>query len=658
MELFVAILMILAMIGVSNVVNHLLPFIPVPLIQIALGGALTFVFTDFQLHLEPELFFVLFIAPLLYNDGKHTPRSELWRLRAPIFLLAIGLVFATVLILGYIIHWMIPSIPLPVAFGLAAILSPTDPVAVSALAGRIHLPPRLMHLLEGEALMNDASGLVAFKFAIAAAVTGFFSLSQASVSFVVIFIGGLAVGALTALLITGLRSLLRRSGLDNETLHTLIHVLTPFVLFLTAEELGLSGILAAVAGGVVHAVERDHVRTIISRTNEMADHTWSILVFALNGLVFVLLGLQLPGAFRTVIESPAYNNVQVIGYAVAIYILLIALRFLWVYAYSRFYNKHRLGVSFEAMASLAGVRGAVTLAGAFTIPLAVRSGAPFPERNLVIFLAAAVILLSLLAASVLLPLLARQKETNQAAENAMKAYEGGLRMMRAAIRAVRQSATEHNEREAAAVIAEYNRLIRQSLHQEHGKLTEQEAALRIEALEIERGIAKQLLERGEIRDRHAEMFLEHLNEIELIVSGRRPAWFVVLKRLAKRTIRSMFAKRTGMADSDREAMRTIRLQTSGGVLEAFEEKSAAPNPSLAAEVLHHYRYIRNKMSAPYPFSKLNEQAKRDLQWIALQAEREEVQSLYVRNELTREAADELRRSTRRREAFILEQEMK
>lgn len=126
---------------------------------------------------------------------------------------------------------MIPSIPLPVAFGLAAILSPTDAVAVGALAGRIRLPKSLMHLLEGEALMNDASGLVAFKFAVAAAVTGVFSLPKAGASFLIIAIGGLVVGAVLASLITGLRILLRRSGLEDETMHMLIHILTPFALF-------------------------------------------------------------------------------------------------------------------------------------------------------------------------------------------------------------------------------------------------------------------------------------------------------------------------------------------------------------------------------------------------------------------------------------------
>lgn len=655
MELFITILIFLALIGVSNVINHLLPSVPVPIIQIALGSAVTYFFSEIHLHLEPELFFVLFIAPLLYNDGKLTPRSELWRLRAPILLLAVGLVFATVFIGGYIIHWMIPSMPLPVSFGLAAILSPTDAVAVGALAGRIHLPKSLMHLLEGEALMNDASGLVAFKFAVAA-VTGVFSLSKASVSFLVIAIGGLAVGAVLAAIITGIRWMLRRSGLENETMHMLIHILTPFALFLAAEELGVSGILAAVAGGVMHAIERDQSHKIKSRSNELTDNSWSIIVYLLNGLVFVILGVQLPGVLGTVFKSPDYNNFDVVGYALVIYILLIVLRFLWVLAYSRIGTANKSSFKKLAMTSLSGVRGALTLAGAFTIPLVIENGDPFPERSLVIFLAAFVILLSLLAASIVLPLLAKNKGMNKSEESARKEHEGELRMMRSAIQAVRHATTEENEGEAAAVISEYGRWIRQSQLNERRQRNQQEVALRINALEIERDTIRHLLNNGEISMHHAELALGNLEEIALVVTGRMHLWTIALNRLAEGFNRVLFRKKSALSISDREALRMIKLQTSSAVIEAFENKGLAHNLSEAGEVIHHYRFLRDKCSSSYSVPQGNEQVKRDLQWIAIQAERDEVQSLYGRNEISREVANELRRNIRGREAFLLENE--
>jgi len=203
MELLLMVIVLLILIGISNVINHFIPAVPVPLIQIALGVAVTYIPGVHHVPLNPELFLLLFIAPLLFNDGKMTPRDELWQLRSFILLLALGLVFATVLIAGPFIHWLFPAIPLSAAFALAAILSPTDAVAVGSLSGRVKLPGRIMRLLEGEALMNDASGLVAFNFAIAATVTGQFSLPRAIGSFIVIAVGGIVVGARLSLGILG-----------------------------------------------------------------------------------------------------------------------------------------------------------------------------------------------------------------------------------------------------------------------------------------------------------------------------------------------------------------------------------------------------------------------------------------------------------------------
>ncbi|MNZ43043.1 Sodium, potassium, lithium and rubidium/H(+) antiporter [compost metagenome] len=250
MEVFELVLIMLGLIGVSNVLNRFIPFIPVPLLQIILGTLVALLPSGLHMELNTELFLVMFIAPLLFNDGKRTPREDLWNLRSPILLLALGLVFVTVFAGGYLIHWLIPSIPLPAAFALAAILSPTDAVAVGALAGRIHLPKGIMRLLEGESLMNDASGLVAFKFAVAATVTGVFSITDAALSFLWIAIGGLVCGAVLSFIIVWIRMFIRRLGMEDVTIHMLIQILTPFLIYIITEEFGLSGILAVVAGGI------------------------------------------------------------------------------------------------------------------------------------------------------------------------------------------------------------------------------------------------------------------------------------------------------------------------------------------------------------------------------------------------------------------------
>ncbi|WP_412055222.1 cation:proton antiporter, partial [Bacillus altitudinis] len=318
MEIFLAVLVLLALIASSNIINRFLPFIPVPLIQVGLGILVAAFPSGLHISLNPELFFVLFIAPLLFNDGKRTPRDELWKLRAPILLLALGLVFATVIVAGYTIHWMIPSIPLPAAFALAAILSPTDVVAVSALSSRVNMPKGIMRLLEGEGLMNDASGLVAFKFAIAATVTGAFSIAEASFSFVLIAAGGLLTGFILSFFIIRFRYFLRRLGMDDVTMHIILQILTPFVIYLAAEEIGVSGILAVVAGGVTHAIEQDRMEANLAKLQIASSNTWNIILFILNGLVFVLLGLQIPDVSTVIFQDEAFNNMQVISYILII----------------------------------------------------------------------------------------------------------------------------------------------------------------------------------------------------------------------------------------------------------------------------------------------------------------------------------------------------
>ena len=332
MEFLMIVLLLLAIIGLSNFINHFMPYIPVPLIQIALGVLLAALPLGIHVPMEPELFFILFIAPLLFYDGKNVSRHELWKLRKPILLLALGLVFLTVIVIGYLIHWLIPSIPLSAAFALAAILSPTDVVAVGAISSRVKMPKTIMHVLEGEGLMNDASGLVAFKFAVAATVTGVFSLAEASWSFLLIAIGGLLGGALLAYIIIRLKVLIRRLGMEDVTLHMLIQLLTPFIIFYVIEHFHLSGILSVVAAGIVHAIYRDREQSPNVKLQVVSKSTWTIVIYILNGLVFVLLGLQIPSVSQEIFESPLFNNFEVITYILIITASLLLLRFVWIFA--------------------------------------------------------------------------------------------------------------------------------------------------------------------------------------------------------------------------------------------------------------------------------------------------------------------------------------
>jgi Na+/H+ antiporter len=412
------VLVFLLAVTLSGILVRLLPFnVPLPLVQIAFGAGLSYLF-GFDVAFEPHLFLLLFIPPLLFLDGWRIPKGAFFRDWKPILALAIGLVVFTVTGMGFFLHWLLPAMPLAVAFALAAILSPTDPVAVSAMTANAPLPSRLMHILEGESLLNDATGLVCFSFAVTAALTGMFSLGDASLGFVEVAGVGVLIGLGVTWAIGALNNLLVRRTGEEPSIQILISLLIPFAAYLAAERFHASGVLAAaVAGIAMHYTElsgRVQASTRMQRTA-----VWDTVQAALNGVIFVLLGEQLPHILRSLPEVAASTGVgshwHLLGYVVLITLALAVIRFLWVWLSASLAvrrAKHRGRVRAMPQTRLivvtaaAGVRGAITLAGILTLPLLMPDGSPFPTRDAAIFLAMGVILLSLLIASIALPLLA------------------------------------------------------------------------------------------------------------------------------------------------------------------------------------------------------------------------------------------------------------
>ena len=422
----VVLVMLLAVVAsgyLTRVLPRWLP-LPLPLVQIALGATIAGVFGQ-GVTLDPHLFFVLFLPPLLFLDGWRIPKTGLFRDRGLILQLALGLVVFTVIGAGLLIHWMIPVMPLAVAFALAAILSPTDPVAVSSIAARAPIPKRVMHILEGESLLNDASGLVCFRFAVAAALTGTFSLLSASLTFLWLALAGVVVGVALTIGINRGHALVSRVFGEEAGTPILISLLTPFGAYLLAEQMGASGILAAVAAGVTMSYVELSGRALATTRVQRAA-VWDTVQFSLNGIIFVLLGEQLPWiverAVRSVREAGHVDPWWLAVYVFAIYGGLFALRFLWVWvslhiALHRSGRQRRPSVRLVTAISLAGVRGAITLAGVLTLPLMLDDGTAFPTRDLAIFLAAAVIILSLMLGSLVLPRLLRGLDVPEEAED-------------------------------------------------------------------------------------------------------------------------------------------------------------------------------------------------------------------------------------------------
>ncbi|CEE52616.1 Na+/H+ antiporter [Xanthomonas citri pv. citri] len=426
------VLAMLLAVAASGYLIRILPFsLPLPLVQIALGAVVSGVF-DAGHELEPELFFLLFLPPLLFLDGWRIPKQGLFRDKAAILELALGLVIFTVIGAGFFIHWLIPAMPLAVAFALAAIISPTDPVAVSSIASKVPIPKRLMHILEGESLLNDASGLVCFQFAVAAVLTGTFSVAAASLTFLWVALAGLALGVATTFGLSRIQAWIWRHFGEEPGSAILVNLLTPFVAYLLAEAFHASGILAAVAAGVTMSyVEMAGNAPGNMRLQRSA--VWDTVQFTFNGIIFVLLGEQLPGildgAVRSVQEAGHLNPWWLAVYVATISASLMALRFVWVFLSLRWniFKAQRRGEAHVSppwrivvAVSLAGVRGAITLAGVLTLPLMLEDGSPFPARQLAIFLAASVILVSLLVASVALPRLLRGLELPEEEDEQLK----------------------------------------------------------------------------------------------------------------------------------------------------------------------------------------------------------------------------------------------
>jgi Na+/H+ antiporter len=536
MQLLYTILIMLLVVSGTRITAQFIP-IPLPLLQIAIGALLAVPALGLHVRLEPELFLLLFIPPLLFVDGWRMPKGQFRELRTPILVLAFALVFFTIVGAGYFIHWMLPQVPLAACFALAAVLSPTDAVAVAAIThGR--LPGTLNNLLQGEALMNDASGLVAFKFAVAATLTGVFSLVDASFQFVLVAVGGVLVGVVLSYLFGRLRAWMIARGWEDPAPHVLMLLLLPFAAYVAAEHFGLSGILSAVAAGMMQS--RLDLLPKQTTTRLLNRSVWTMLEFTFNGLIFLLLGLQLPD-----IVAAAFKGHEgewpfawwALACVVSIYAVLMLLRFIWVYVYwrvsgklrrwrgkaTRFAGQSRIALS--AMITFGGVRGAVTLAGVMSLPLLLNSGKAFPERDLLILIAAGVILLSLLVASAALPKILPLLPQDNAELREQELNRHRAQVLESAIRCLEadeEKASDANTAVASAevkakLMSEYRELLDRTQNAstscENQQAVEQlEHRLRLEALRTQRKELYRMRRENVLDD---DMLMEILRDLDI-----------------------------------------------------------------------------------------------------------------------------------------------
>lgn len=410
MDLLLYIIIFLSVLIVSNATNKLFPSLPTPLIQILLGIGLGFFIPVGTFHLETGLFLALIIGPLLFREAEESDITSILKHWKIVVYLIFPVIFLSTLSLGFLSHWLWVSLPLAACIAVGAALGPTDLVAFASLSERFTFPKRVENILKGEGLLNDASGLVAFQFALTAWTTGKFSAQEASTSLILSIIGGFIVGGLTAFLNRQLQKLLYTVRASDTAGELLLELSLPLLTFFLAEELHVSGIIAVVVAGIFKASRFKRITLLEAQVDTVTDTIWQTVTFMLNGAVFVILGIELETIAEPILKSPVYDNLWLLLTILLLTIVLFVIRFVMIYGFY-FWRSLRLKKKMSkywidiALLTFSGVKGTVSIATILLIPTALEQ-----EYPLLLFLVAGVTLLSFLTGLVVLLRLSENKE--------------------------------------------------------------------------------------------------------------------------------------------------------------------------------------------------------------------------------------------------------
>ncbi|NRY63933.1 Na+/H+ antiporter [Clostridium beijerinckii] len=671
--MFTYILILLICILLSTIISRFIPSLSVPIVQIAIGSLIAIIHSEFSIELDPHTFLVMFIAPLLFRDGKNADKRSLWKQRRNILLMALALVIATVILVGLIINKLIPSISLPSAFALAAALSPTDYVAVSVLSKKISLPRKVLHLIEGEGLMNDASGLVSFKFALAAALTGTFSLFDATISFFIVSIGGIIAGLVLEHILIKFELWIRSLGMEDITVEILLQILTPFIIYLVSEEVfKVSGILAVVIAGMVYSLSSKKLKFKNARLNAVSENTWSVLAYVLNGLIFIIVGLQLPNIIKIAFYEATINNFEAIIDVLLITLSLLTLRYLWVLFMYKFGDNacktEKRSVKFHAalLTSLSGVRGAVTLATVLSIPLVLENGEPFPERTLILFLSVGVILATLLITTFILPLFANKnipKETDylQIMNNAqIKVWANTINKLKLEI---------DNKKYINMIISEYKYRIHQlkrgnSYYKNWNRSSKEEKKWMLICFKKEIENTRKMLQENKIDESTAYFYEKSVrNKIKLMssVEGFSLIFKEALTRISslifnmkklRYILRGIENKKRSEQQLKDLAMKELYSTNAKYLIQYVKSIITPENEETLKKIILYYQGVYWVASKPI-LGKASKYEKKKIQIKAMQLERNTIQSLFEDGDITWNIASELRKNLNYIESDVL-----
>lgn len=408
-----------------------------PIFLVIAGLLLSFIPGIPRVEINPEIVFSIFLPPLLYEAAWFTSWKDFWKWKRPISLLAFGLVIFTSCIIAYLSEAMIPNFTLALGFLLGGIISPPDAVAATSVLKGLSIPKRFTTILEGESLVNDASSLIVFRFALAAVLSGTFVLEQAATNFFLVTLLGIAAGLGVALVFYAIHRWLP----TTPSIDVLLTFMAPYFMYLVAEHFHVSGVMAVVSGGLF--LSYHSMRLLNFQSRIQSTSVWSSVVFVMHGIIFILIGLELP---IIIDELGDYSLQEAIIYGLVISAATILVRFIWVYPIAhipRFLSKKirerepSPGWKGPLVISWAGMRGVISLAAALSIPTLLTNEEVFPQRNLILFITFVVILVTLVFQGLTLPLIIRWinlEEIDEEMPDAEQEAAIKLRLARAAIR--------------------------------------------------------------------------------------------------------------------------------------------------------------------------------------------------------------------------------
>ena len=532
MELLIYLLLFLFVLIVSSTTNKLLPFLPLPLVQILLGIGIGLFLPNTDFHLNTELFLAVVIGPLLFREAQEADITSVlkhWRI---IVYLIFPVIFISTLSLGALAHFLWLSLPLAACVAVGAALGPTDLVAFASLSERFSFPKRVSNILQGEGLLNDASGLVAFRVALAAWTTGAFSLSQAGTSLALSILGGFAVGFVTAMINRFLHTFLLSLRVTDIASELLLELSLPLMTFFIAEEIHVSGIIAVVVAGILKASRFKKITLLEAQVDTVTDTVWHTVTFMLNGSVFVILGIELEMIAEPILTNPLYNPLLLLVSVVLLTSLLFAIRFVMIYGFyiwriRRLKKNLRNYMKDMLLLTFSGVKGTVSIATILLIPSNLEQ-----EYPLLLFLVAGVTLLSFLTGLLVLPHLSEEQEET-------KDYLMHIAILNEVTGELEKELEGHkNKLPLYAAIDNYHgRIENLILSQENKSAQEDWEALKLLILSIESDGLEQAYEEGKIGERGYQVYQRYLKNMEQSinrkVASRLTYYFLVSLRILR-----------------------------------------------------------------------------------------------------------------------------